>query len=59
MGPARPREARGVRGVRVICYWATGVATIMMLYLYTKQAQGDLTAAQVRELTRLVREEFK
>ena len=31
----------------------------MMLYLYTKQAQGDLTAAQVRQLARLVREEFK
>lgn len=30
-----------------------------MLYLYTKQAQGDLTAAQVRQIARLVREEFK
>ena len=48
-----------MRGVRVIYYWATGEATIMMLYLYTKQAQGDLTAAQVRQLARLVREEFK
>ena len=48
-----------VGGVRVIYYWATGEATIMMLHLYTKQAQGDLTAAQVRQRARLVREEFK
>jgi len=27
--------------------------------LHTKQAPGDLTAAQVRQIARLVREEFK
>ncbi len=29
-----------------------------MVYAYTKSEQGDLTAAQTRELGRLVREEF-
>ena len=51
---------RGKRGgLRVIYYGAVGEATILMLYLYTKQEQGDLTSAQLRQLTRLVREEFK
>lgn len=30
-----------------------------MLYAYAKNEQGDLTAAQVRVLSALVREEFK
>lgn len=30
-----------------------------MLSLYAKNEQADLTAAQVRQLARLVREEFK
>jgi hypothetical protein len=30
-----------------------------MLYAYTKSEQGDLTAAQIRQLGRIVREEFK
>jgi hypothetical protein len=29
-----------------------------MLYLYAKNEQGDLTAAQTKELARLAREEF-
>jgi hypothetical protein len=29
-----------------------------MLYAYTKAEQGDLTATQTRELSRVVREEF-
>ena len=51
---------RGKRGgLRVVYCWAAGDATIVMLYLYAKQEQGDLTSAQVRQLARLVREEFK
>jgi hypothetical protein len=30
-----------------------------MLFLYKKSEQGDLTAAQIRVLARLVREEFR
>jgi len=30
-----------------------------MVYAYTKSEQGDLTPAQMRQLSRVVREEFK
>jgi hypothetical protein len=46
-------------GLRVIYYWAPDEATFYMLYAYTKSEQGDLTAAQTRQLGRIVREEFK
>ena len=46
-------------GLRVIYYWAPGDQAFYMLFAYTKAAQGDLTAAQTRQLSRVVREEFK
>ena len=46
-------------GFRIIYYWAPGDQSFYMLYAYTKSAQGDLTPAQTRELSRVVREEFK
>ncbi|MEX5219509.1 MAG: hypothetical protein AB7G68_07955 [Nitrospiraceae bacterium] len=46
-------------GVRIIYYWAPAETVFYMLYAYTKNEQGDLTAAQARALGRLVREEFK
>lgn len=53
---------RGKRGgVRLIYYWKPGSQTFYMLYLlylYAKNEQGDLTSAQIKVLTRLVREEF-
>ena len=45
-------------GLRVIYYWAPGDQAFYMLYAYTKSAQGDLTSAQTRQLSRVVREEF-
>jgi hypothetical protein len=51
---------RGKRGgLRVIYYWAAAEQCFYMLYLYAKNEQGDLTADQVRQLGRLIREEFK
>jgi len=47
------------RGIRVIYYWDTPTYTFYMLYVYTKQEQGDLTPQQVKVLSRLVQEEFK
>src|SRR5438105_14065214 len=45
---------RGKRGgLRVIYYWAVGDMVCLMLYLYAKNEQGDLTAAQMKELARL------
>ena len=45
-------------GLRVIYYWAPSDRVFYMLYVYTKSAQGDLTPAQTRQLSRAVREEF-
>lgn len=53
----RPGGKRG--GLRVIYYWAPGEQAFYMLYAYTKSEQGDLTAAQTRQLSRVVREEFR
>jgi len=45
-------------GIRVIYYWDAPSETFYMLYVYRKNVQEDLTAQQLRILTRLVREEF-
>ena len=53
-------EGRGKRGgVRTIYYWAVEEHACLMLYVYAKNEQGDLTPAQTRVFVRLVREEFK
>lgn len=46
-------------GLRVIYYWAPNERVFYMVYAYSKSEQGDLTAAQTRDLGRLVRQEFK
>ena len=46
-------------GLRVIYYWAPEESVFYMLFVYSKTEQGDLMAAQVKILGRLVREEFK
>lgn len=45
-------------GVRVIYYWDEPSETFYMLYAYRKSQREDLTAQQLRTLSRLVREEF-
>jgi hypothetical protein len=45
-------------GVRVIYYWAVSDQVVYLLLLYAKNEQGDLTAAQEKQLRRLVEEEF-
>jgi hypothetical protein len=46
-------------GLRLIYYWSPEESTFYMLYLYSKNEQGDLTRAQIRILRRAVEEEFK
>lgn len=46
-------------GFRVIYFWDKPSSRCYMLFLYKKSEQGDLTAAQIRALARLVREEFR
>lgn len=51
---------RGKRsGVRVIYYWAKSKDRFLMLLIYDKTEQDELTAAQVRQLRQLVEKEFK
>ncbi len=53
-------QGRGKRGgLRIIYYWDKPSSTFYMLFAYHKNEQGDLSAAQVHTLARLVREEFR
>jgi mRNA-degrading endonuclease RelE of RelBE toxin-antitoxin system len=45
-------------GLRVIYFWDEATETFYLLYVYRKNDQEDLTAQQLRVLSRLVREEF-
>lgn len=52
-------EGQGKRGgVRVIYYWIKASGQILMLYVYKKVKQADLTAAQIRVLKQIVQEEL-
>ena len=50
---------RGKRGgVRVIYYWAISKDIVLMLYIYAKNVQDDLTPNQRKQLARIVKEEY-
>jgi mRNA-degrading endonuclease RelE of RelBE toxin-antitoxin system len=50
---------RGKRGgVRVIYYWAVVHDRILMLFMYAKNEQDDLTPEQLKVLRRIVEEEY-
>jgi len=50
---------RGKRGgVRVVYFWAPARETILMLLMYGKNEQDDLTPEQLRILKRVIEEEF-
>jgi mRNA-degrading endonuclease RelE of RelBE toxin-antitoxin system len=54
------RSGGGKRGgTRVIYYCAQDADLILMLLIYSKAEQDDLTPEQLRKLRRLVEEEFK
>jgi hypothetical protein len=61
-GIRKVRVAVGSRGksggARVIYYWAVGKDTILLLYAYPKNEVADLTAKQVSQLAKTVKEEF-
>jgi hypothetical protein len=53
-------QAGGKRGgFRIIYYWHAARKIFLMLYLYSKTEQGDLTSAQRRAVGTVIREEFK
>jgi mRNA-degrading endonuclease RelE of RelBE toxin-antitoxin system len=51
---------RGKRGgIRVIYYWYISAGKLLMLYMYQKTKQEDLTAEQVKLLRHVVEEEYR
>jgi mRNA-degrading endonuclease RelE of RelBE toxin-antitoxin system len=53
-------SGRGKRGgVRVIYYWARAHQVVLMLMVFGKNEQADLSPDQKATLKRLVKEEFK
>jgi hypothetical protein len=54
------QQGRGKRGaLRVIYYFQATRDTFLMLFLYKKNEQGDLTAEQRRLFARVVRQEIE
>jgi mRNA-degrading endonuclease RelE of RelBE toxin-antitoxin system len=53
----RGKGKRG--GLRVIYYWKSAEEVIYLLFLYSKNQQGDLTPDQLRWLTRTLEEDLK
>jgi len=53
-------SGKGKRGgVRVIYHWFRGEEIILMLLVYSKNEQDDLTPEQLKTLRKLVESEFK
>jgi mRNA-degrading endonuclease RelE of RelBE toxin-antitoxin system len=46
-------------GVRIIYYWLTARDTILMLFIYPKGVQDDLTHKQLKALKSIVDEEYR
>ena len=46
-------------GVRIIYYWVTIEEIILMLFIYSKNEQDDLTNEQLKILKSIVEKEFK
>lgn len=52
-------EGRGKRsGIRIIYYWFTAQGAILLLFIYPKNVQADLTADQLKQLKKIVDEEY-
>jgi len=47
-----------VVGTAFIYYWAADVSVILMLFMFPKNAQADLTPEQKRKLRQVVEAEF-
>ena len=53
-------SGRGKRGgVRIIYYWAVAREHILMLFVYPKNEQDDLTPTQLRALRHTIDEEYR
>lgn len=52
----RGKGKRG--GVRVIYYWVVDRDRVLMLYMYPKNAQDNLSPSHLKALAKLVKEEY-
>jgi hypothetical protein len=53
-------NGRGKRGgMRVIYYWSASRDTILMLFVYAKNEQDDLTRQQLKTLRKIIEEEYR
>lgn len=53
------QSGRGKRGgVRVIYYWFINSETMMMLYIYPKSSQSNLSPKQLKELRTIIEKEY-
>ncbi len=46
-------------GIRVIYYWSASRETILMLFVYAKNEQDDLTRQQLKTLRKIIEEEYR
>jgi hypothetical protein len=46
-------------GMRVIYYWSASRDTIVMLFVYAKNEQDDLTRQQLKALRKIIEEEYR
>jgi hypothetical protein len=52
-------EGRGKSGgIRVIYYWFTARGTILLLFMYPKNVQDNLTQDQLKQLKKMIEEEY-
>jgi hypothetical protein len=55
----RPASGRGKRGgARIIYYLVTAERKILLLYAYAKNVHGDLSPTQIKQLSKLIHQEF-
>jgi mRNA-degrading endonuclease RelE of RelBE toxin-antitoxin system len=53
-------SGRGKRGgIHIIYYWAVAREQILLLFVYPKSEQDDLTSTQLRALKRIINEEYQ
>lgn len=52
-------QAQGKRGgVRVIYYWAVAQEHLLLLFIYPKNVQDNLSPAQLKALKQIVKDEY-
>jgi mRNA-degrading endonuclease RelE of RelBE toxin-antitoxin system len=59
LNPEKGKLIRGSGGVRIIYYWIKNKEIILMLLIYPKNEQDNLTSSQLKILKTIVEKELK